>query len=510
MEYIEIITLAFVGIGAIVLQWKKELRFIAFLNLLLTSVVVLWLKQFVADEDLNQLYGLLALVGLNYVLAQIPVLQKVGWRVLFPIASFFVYFLIFKSDSITVLGDEYSAVNKFVITGTILSIVGFEFGLLKTSLIQKLFKGVQEIDITKSVLLFLMALAIFFGGFGAGSFGLLVIASAFISASHYRKDESTGYGVSFLALSLFAGLLTLTGETEVNLLGADVLEGIFIGLFGSYLIHQIWNATNRMLLVIGYALFLALSAIFLFLLTVYGQMGGMDAFIGMLLGAAIVNMLHNKGYVGQSIFALMLVVGMLLPAFMKNEALENFETEIGAKSVSEENAVHEELPSILDLKELVGSYKLDPSNSNVQFNLGKKGETKGAFKNVTGTVLLMEDITKSKFDIKLDMKDFTTFNAFRDESLRGDDYFKADKFPTMTYRSKSISDKGNDEYEIEGEFTMLGVTKNINVSLFRIEKDGKKVISGTGEIDRREFGMTPSATEGNIVSFEYEVQLIIE
>ena len=506
MEYLEIITLAFIGLGAFILQWKKDLRFVSFINLLLTAVVVLVMKQFVSLNDQSQLYALLAVVGINYVLAQLKVFQKEGVRILIPIISFVVYFLGFQSESITVLGDEYSMVNKFVISGAVLSILTFEFGLMKRFFINKLFQGFEVAEIIKSVLLFFMALAVFFGGFGAGSFGLLLIASAFVSTSFYRKDDTISYGVSFLSLSLLAGLLTLTGETEVNLINADVLEGLFVGIFGAYFIGQLWNATNRFILILGYLMFLAFSCIFLFLLTVYGQMGGMDAFIGILVGAAAVNVIQGKEYIGQTIFSFLLIVGLTLPSFMKNEALESFEAE-AETTINAENKEEIIAPKLLDLTEIIGSYKLEPSASNVLFHLGKKGETKGAFKNVSGNVVLTEDITKSNFSIELSMENFTTFNAFRDESLMGDEYFSADKFPTMTYKSTLIVDKGNDKYEINGRFTMLGVTKDITVSLNRIEKDGKNVIVGEGVIDRRDFGMSPSATEGNVISFEYEVEL---
>lgn len=508
MEYLDIITLAFIGLGAFVLQWKKDVRFVSFINLLLTAVVVLVMKRFISPTDYNQLYALIAVVGINYVLAQLKVLQKDGFRILVPIISFGAYFLLFQSESITVLGDEYSSINKFIISGVALSILTYEFGLIKRFFITKVFHGLEVAEIIKSVMIFFMALAVFFGGFGAGSFGLLVVASAFIGTSFYRKDDTLSSGVSFLSLSLFAGLLTLTGETEVNLINADVLEGLFVGIFGAYFIGQLWNASNRLMLILGYIMFLGFSSLFLVLLTVYGQMGGMDAFIGILVGAAAVNVIQGKEYIGQTIFSFLLIVGLTLPSFMKNEALENFEAEVesSVSDVKEEEVVQ---PKVLDLKEIVGSYKLEPSASNVLFYLGKKGETKGAFKNVSGKVVLAEDITKSTFSIELAMENFTTFNAFRDESLRGDEYFKADKFPTMSYKATSIVDKGNDNYEINGKFTMLGITKDIIVSLNRIEKDGKNVISGKGVIDRRDFGMAPSATEGNVVTFEYEGQLII-
>lgn len=507
MEYLEIISLFFIGLGAFVLQWKKDFRFVSFINLLLSIVVVLTMKRFISPTDYNQLYALLAILGVNFVLAQVKLLQKEGVRILGPLISFATFFLLFKSDSITVLGDEYSTVNKFIVAGTILSILTYEFGILKRFFIVKLFQGLEVAEIIKSVLIFFMALAVFFGGFGSGAFGLLIVSIAYSATTFYRQDDSVGYGVSFLALPLFAGLLTLTGETEANLVNADVLEGLFIGIFGAYFIGQLWNATNRFMLVLGYLMFIGFSSLLLYLKTVYGQMGGMDTFVAILVGAAAVNIIKGKEYIGQTVFTFLLVVGLTLPFFMMNEALESFES--GLESTVANDKVEEEIqPTIADLKEIIGSYKLESENSNVLFHLGKKGETKGAFKQVSGKVVLADDITKSSISIDLAMENFTTFNAFRDESLMGDEYFKADKFPKMTYKSRSISDKGNDKYEISGDFTMLGITKSITVSLYRIEKEGKKVIAGQGEIDRRDFGMAPSATEGNVVTFEYETELI--
>jgi len=507
MEYLEIITLFFIGLGAFVLQWKKDTRFVSFINLLLAAVVILLMKRFISPTDYSQLYALLTILGINYVLAQLKVLQKTGVRILVPIISFGIYFYLYNAASISVMGDEYSTVNKFIIAGTALSILTYEFGLMKRFFVTKLFHELEVTEIIKSVMIFFMALAIFFGGFGAGSFGILLIASAYITTSFYRNDDTLSYGVSFLSLSLLGGLLTLTGETEVNLISPDVLEGLFVGIFGAYFIGQLWSSKNRLMLILAYLMFLGFSCLFLFLLTVYGQMGGMDAFIGILVGTAAVNVIQGKEYIGQTLFAFLLIAGLALPSFLKNEALANFEKAIESAVSSEDNEKAVQV-NILDLKEISGIYNLKPSSSTVLFYLGKKGETKGAFKNVNGKVVLADDITKSTFAIELTMENFTTFNAFRDESLMGNEYFKADKFPKITYQASSIVDKGNDNYEISGDFIMLGVSKNIVVSLNRIEKEGKKIIVGKGEIDRRDFGMTPSATEGNVVSFEYEVELI--
>ena len=96
----------------------------------------------------------------------------------------------------------------------------------------------------------------------------------------------------------------------------------------------------------------------------------------------------------------------------------------------------------------------------------------------------------------------------RDESIMGEEYFKADKFPSMTFKSSEMTptDKEN-EYELIGTFEMLGVKKDQKVRVHRIEEGSKKVLVGSGEIDRRKFGMSDDPREGNIVSFEFKVEL---
>ena len=63
------------------------------------------------------------------------------------------------------------------------------------------------------------------------------------------------------------------------------------------------------------------------------------------------------------------------------------------------------------------------------------------------------------------------------------------------------------EFELTGSFEMLGVKKDQKVRVHRIEEDGKIVLVGSGEVDRRDFGMADDPREGNIVEFDFKVEL---
>jgi polyisoprenoid-binding protein YceI len=139
--------------------------------------------------------------------------------------------------------------------------------------------------------------------------------------------------------------------------------------------------------------------------------------------------------------------------------------------------------------------------------VGEKEETEGAFKRISGVLDLKEDISKSSLKMKLNLDDFTTFNSFRDESLMEESYFNQGKYPELSYTSSSIEKVDNFTYKVLGEFKMLGVSSLIEVTLQWIEINGTDFILGEGSLDRTLFGMSPSAIEGNIVSFNYRVQL---
>jgi len=165
----------------------------------------------------------------------------------------------------------------------------------------------------------------------------------------------------------------------------------------------------------------------------------------------------------------------------------------------------------MDLASLKGNYKLDEKSVQLNFQLGPKGGvTKGAFKSFTGKVSIASTIENSTFDINLPVNQLSTFNSMRDESLMAKEYFDVEKFPTMTFVSKKLVVNG-DAYELNGKFTMLGMTKDIKVQLKYVgnnETTGQPILVGKSSIDRTQFGMKPDSKEGNVVDFEFKIELI--
>ncbi|MCS6918044.1 MAG: YceI family protein [Chitinophagales bacterium] len=109
-------------------------------------------------------------------------------------------------------------------------------------------------------------------------------------------------------------------------------------------------------------------------------------------------------------------------------------------------------------------WNLDASHSNVKFTVTYSGvaEMDGQFNSFAGTILSnKEDFTDAQIEFTVDAASIDTDNEKRDEHLRSDDFFNAEKFPKMTFRSTSFRKTGDRTYVLEGDLTIRDVTKRV-------------------------------------------------
>ncbi|MGP4084492.1 YceI family protein [Streptomyces sp. KR55] len=164
-----------------------------------------------------------------------------------------------------------------------------------------------------------------------------------------------------------------------------------------------------------------------------------------------------------------------------------------------------------DLAALTGDYTIDSAHTTIGFVARHAMVTnvKGSFLDFTGSLHLDgTDPSKSTASIDVKMDSVSTGNADRDGHLKSSDFFKADEFPTMTFRSTKAEALG-DDYRITGDLSILGVTKPLTIDLefngaakdpFGNDRVG---FEGKAEILRSEWGLTWNAaleTGGVLVS----------
>lgn len=165
-----------------------------------------------------------------------------------------------------------------------------------------------------------------------------------------------------------------------------------------------------------------------------------------------------------------------------------------------------------ELAALTGDYTIDPAHSTIGFVARHAMVTnvKGSFQDFTGTLRLDgTDPSRSTASIDVVMDSISTGNADRDGHLKSADFFKADEFPAMTFRSTKAEALGGDDYRITGDLTILGTTRPLTIDLefngaakdpFGNERVG---FEGKAEILRSEWGLTWNAaleTGGVLVS----------
>ena len=120
-------------------------------------------------------------------------------------------------------------------------------------------------------------------------------------------------------------------------------------------------------------------------------------------------------------------------------------------------------------------------------------------------------------DTTLSVKDIDTEQADRDKDLRSERWFETDKYPTMTFVSKSVTGTPQ-AMTIVGELTFHGVTKPATLSAKQLGKiiDPKGHthfgFAATTTIDRREWGMNfASAPGGNLIAgYDVTIDLNVE
>ena len=164
------------------------------------------------------------------------------------------------------------------------------------------------------------------------------------------------------------------------------------------------------------------------------------------------------------------------------------------------------------------AWKLDPTHSLVEFSAKHLMITtvKGRIADVVGTIYTDEkDPKKSSVEATLRAASLDTRTDQRDQHLRSADFLNAEVYPEITFRSTRIEgDKEN--FKLTGDLTIRDVTKpvTLDVQFEGKTKDpwgGERVgFSGTGKIDRRDFGLTWNQaleTGGVVVGNEIKINL---
>jgi polyisoprenoid-binding protein YceI len=169
----------------------------------------------------------------------------------------------------------------------------------------------------------------------------------------------------------------------------------------------------------------------------------------------------------------------------------------------------------------VTTWNIDASHSLAEFSVRHMmvSTTRGQFQNVSGTLIVDEnDLTNSSVEATIEVKSLTTRDEKRDGHLLSADFFDADKFPTITFKSTGVTKKG-DDYVVAGDLTIHGTTRPVELKTefngFATTPWGGRVVgfSADTEISRKDFGLEWNValeTGGVLVGDKVKIHLEVE
>jgi polyisoprenoid-binding protein YceI len=112
------------------------------------------------------------------------------------------------------------------------------------------------------------------------------------------------------------------------------------------------------------------------------------------------------------------------------------------------------------------TYKVDPVHSMTVFRIGHAnlGYVWGRINDPAGSFTLDADVTKSTFNVELQVANIDTHNEKRDAHLKTPDFFNARQYPTITFKSTAVKQGADANHlEVTGDLTMHGVTKSVTI-----------------------------------------------
>ncbi|MDB6116178.1 MAG: YceI family protein [Lacunisphaera sp.] len=167
----------------------------------------------------------------------------------------------------------------------------------------------------------------------------------------------------------------------------------------------------------------------------------------------------------------------------------------------------------------VETYSIDPVHSSSGFSVRHMlSKFSSSFTKTTGTITVdRANLENSSVDAAVEVASVSTANPDRDKHLQTPDFFDAAKFPAMTFKSKSWKKTGESTFDVTGDLTIKGVTKEVVLKVTSLGfgpgmRPGSQ-LSGweaTTVIKKSDFGVNGPAMLGKVLGDEVTVDISIE
>ena len=140
-------------------------------------------------------------------------------------------------------------------------------------------------------------------------------------------------------------------------------------------------------------------------------------------------------------------------------------------------------------------FQITPENSTINFFVKASVALTGNFEKWDATLVFTSpDVETGVLDIKIQAATVNTGSDMKDGKLRSKDFFNVEHDPLITFKSTKIVQTGPATFEIDGDFTIRGVTKpeKLTLAVSGTRGSGSGEIKGTMAFDRKDYGMNSS------------------
>jgi len=169
------------------------------------------------------------------------------------------------------------------------------------------------------------------------------------------------------------------------------------------------------------------------------------------------------------------------------------------------------------------TYQIDPRHSSADFTVTHMliSKVPGQFHAVNGTIVVDDsDLTKSSVSVTIDVNSVSTNEPDRDKDLKSPNFFDAEKYPTITFKSTKVEKNSDGSLRVTGDLTIHGVTRSVVLNATAPKSPIKDpwgltrtASSATTQINRKDFGIVWNKTldgGGAVVSDEVNITLNVE
>ncbi|MGA7413623.1 MAG: YceI family protein, partial [Bryobacteraceae bacterium] len=136
-------------------------------------------------------------------------------------------------------------------------------------------------------------------------------------------------------------------------------------------------------------------------------------------------------------------------------------------------------------------FKVSPVSSKITFHVDASSKIDGTFNKWDASLTFAStEVSTAVLDIEIQAASVDTGSGIKNKTLEGKDFFDVDKDPLITFKSTKVVQNGPNTFEVDGNFTIRGVTKPEKLSVVMSGKGtGSGSITGTMAFDRKDYGM---------------------